>query len=382
MLSFFPMKRGRLKRRHLEVFMKTKLTIFSGILLIGYSAIICSTGCKSGGPSTPYDIGFTPTPVRIYGAVNVFVQDKGLAVPGLMIQAVPPSGVTVYSQPTTTSGIATFNPPYLELGTWNFVVPAQTPFPFAPSTITMPVSVANETANFSSAGATLYLTPTVPESFTSTTPGAPYTYNLIYSQPGNLFVPAKIAFSGFPTNWSGSYGPATIGYGNADSGSVTVVGLSCVDQQPSFAVTALDLEPTPYPKAYSASQTITKGFTTAVTVTWNTTGINSDFCSNGTAIGIVYGNLVVSASNACSSSVVVNVSMNAGNCCYSQFKTPNGNVSGANCGGSGVNFGPGTYSCTVLSGNTWGALTCSFNGHTKTVNVPTSGSAQLLSTTY
>jgi hypothetical protein len=246
----------------------------------------------------------------------------------------------------------------------------------------MPVSVTNETANFNSAGATLYLTPTVPESFTSTTPGSPYTYNLIYRQPGNLFIPAKIAFSIFPTNWSGSYGPTTIGFGNADMASVTVVGVSCVDKQPSFAVTALDLEPTPYPRSNSSPQTISKGFTSTVTVSWNTTGVNTDFCGNGTAMGIVYGTLTVSTSNACSYDTVVSVSINAGNCCYSQFQTPNGSPAAANCGGGSVNFGPGSYNCTVFSGATWGQLKCSFNGASNTVNVPTSGSVQLLSASY
>ena len=365
--------------------MKKSFVIILGISLFASSVFVFTIGCQNKGPSNPYDLPFTPTPtqiVHITGPVNVFVQDKGLAVPGLIVQAIPPSAVTVYNQATTTSGIAIFNPPYLEVGNWTFVVPAQTPFPFAPSTITMPVSIANETANFNSAGATIYLTPTVPESFTSTTPGSPYTYNLIYSQPGNLFIPSKLAFSKFPTNWSGSYGPATIGFGNADTASVTIVGTSCVDKQPSFAVTELDFEPTPYPRASSSPQTIAKGFTSTVTVTWTTTGLNSDYCNNGTAIGIVYGTLTVSTSNACSSSAVVSVSMNAGNCCYSQFQSPNGNVSAANCGGGGVNFGPGSYSCTVLSGATFGQLNCSFNGVSKTVNVPTGGSVQLLSTTY
>jgi hypothetical protein len=355
--------------------------IFGLSVLVAVSALF-SGSCKDSGPSTPYDIAFTPTPVRIYGSVNVFVEDKGIGVPNLTVQAIPPSGVTVFSQATTASGIAIFNPPYLEVGNWTFVVPAQTPFPFAPSTITMPVSAVGETANFNSAGATLYLTPTVPESFTSTTPGSPYTYNMVYSQPGNLFVPAQMAFSAFPNNWSGTYGPATIGYGNADTASVTVIGVNCVDQQPSFAVTALDFEPTPYPRANSSPQTILKGFTSTVTVTWNTTGINSNFCGNGTFIGIVSGTLTVSTSNACSSDAVVSVSMNAGNCCFSQFQTPNGTVSGSNCGGGSVNFGPGSYNCTIESGATYGVLNCSFNGVSKSVNVPTSGSVQLLSTTY
>src|ERR1035438_5682372 len=105
------------------------------VLVFAISVFLTSTACQNKGPGTPYDLPFTPTPtqiVHITGSVNVFVQDKGLAVPGLLVQAIPPSGVTVYSQATTTSGIAIFTPPYLEVGNWTFVVPAQTPFPFAP----------------------------------------------------------------------------------------------------------------------------------------------------------------------------------------------------------------------------------------------------------
>jgi hypothetical protein len=119
-----------------------------------------------------------------------------------------------------------------------------------------------------------------------------------------------------------------------------------------------------------------------VTVTWNTTGLNNNFCSNGTAIGIVYGTLTVSTSNACASNVVALVNIGAGNCCYSQFQTPNGNQAGSNCGGTSIPFGPGSYNCTIYSGATWGVLNCSCNGVFKSVNVPTSGSVQLLSTTY
>jgi len=363
--------------------MKKKFAYLFTLSNLAVISVLLSLACQNKGPGVPYDIAFSPTPtpvIHVYGAVNVFVQDKNLAVPGLMVEAIPPSAVTIYSQATTTTGIASFNPPYLELGTWTFLVPAQTPFPYAPSTITMPVSVANETANFNSAGATIYLTPTVPESFTSTNPGSPYTFNLIYSQPGNLFVPGVVAFSGFPTNWSGSYAPATIGYGNADTALITVAGVNCVDKQPSFAVTMID--PQAYPRAYSTQQTISKAFTSNVSVSWNTTGLNNNFCNDGNGVGIVTGTLTVSTSNACSYDVNVSVSLNVGDCCYSQFQTPNGNVSGSECGGGSVNFGPGSYNCTTYSGATWGSLTCSFNGTTNTVNIPLSGSTQLLNVNY
>lgn len=359
--------------------MKKSIVGLGIIFIPAFVVLVLESSCKNNGPSTPYDIAFTPTPVRIYGAVNVFVQDKGLAVPNLMVQAIPPSGVTIYSQATTASGIASFNPPYLELGNWTFVVPAQTPFPFAPSTLTMPVTVANETANFDSAGATIQLTPPVPTAYSSTNGGV-FVYGVVYNQPGSLLVPVQMALPSLPPDWSGVFSPVTFGNSSSVTGALTVTGASCVDSSPGFSVTALDFEPTPYPRDASAPQTITKNFTSNVTVTWNTTGLNDNFCNNGTIIGIVYGTLTVSSSNSCSP--VVSVSINAGNCCYSRFATPNGSPSAANCGGGPVQFGTGNYSCEIDSGATWGQLTCSFMGHSNTVNVPTSGSVQLLSVNY
>jgi hypothetical protein len=342
-------------------------------------------GCNSkNGPATPYDLPFTPTPTEIahvYGPVMVSVVDKGLAVKGVTVLAIPPSGSTTFSGPTTTTGIVTFNPPYLEVGNWTFTVPQQTGFPFATSNTTMAVTAANEQANFNSAGATIQMTPPAAAAFSSTSGGV-FVYGLNYNQPGNLLVPVKLAISSMPPNWSGVSSPATLGYSASGTGGVTITGASCVDSSSSFAVTALDFEPTPYPRANSAPQTITKNFTSNVTVTWNTTGLNNGFCNNGYVIGIVYGTLTVSTSNACSSTAVVSVSMNAGNCCYSRFVTPNGTQSAANCGGGGIQFGPGSYSCEIDSGATWGALSCSFKGNSNTVNVPTSGSVQILSRNY
>lgn len=362
---------------------KAALLIISGFIIL--QSFLIFGGCNNkNSPSTPYDLPFSPTPTQIahvYGPVMVSVIDKNQAVQGVTVLAVPPSGSTTFSQATTTTGIATFNPPYLEVGNWTFIVPQQTGFPFAPSTLTMAVSVANEQAGFNSAGATLQLTPPVPAAYSSTNGGV-FVYGVSYNQPGNLLIPVHFALPSLPQNWSGASSPATLGYSANDTGAVTLTGASCVDSSPGFAVTALDFEPTPYPRAYSSPQTITKNFTSNVTVTWTTTGLNNNFCNNGTIIGIVYGTLTVSTSNACSSTAVVSVSMNTGNCCYSRFATPNGSPSAANCGGGSVQFGPGNYSCEIDSGATWGALSCSFMGKSNTVNVPTSGSVQLLNANY
>lgn len=348
--------------------------------------IILSVGmaCKNSGPGVPYDLPFSPTPtpvVHVYGPVNVFVEDKGVGVPNLMVEGIPPSGVTVYSQATTASGTASFTPPYLELGNWTFIVPAQTPFPYAPSTITMPVSVAGETANFNTAGATIYLTPTVPESFTSTNPGSPYTFDLIYSQPGNLYVPSTMAFPGLPSNWSESYGPATIGYGNIDAAAITLIANNCVDTAPSFAVTAVDS--TGYTRAISASQTVAKGFTSNLTVNWTTTGLNSYFenCGSGVAI-IISGTLTISTPNGCTAGKSVNISWKVGTCCSSDYlQTPNGNIQTTDCGGGSVNLGPGSYSMSFYTAY-YPTMNCTFNGQTQSTNIPTSGSVQVANYSY
>ncbi len=332
---------------------------------------ICFIGCQSNrGPSVPYDIGFTPTPDRIHGAVSAFVEDKGIGVPNVLVKAIPPSGVTVYSQATTASGIATFNPTWLDIGNWTFVVPAQTPFPFAPSTITMPVSVANQTADFNSAGATIYLTPTVPEAFTSTNPGNPFTYSLVYSQPGNLFIPGKIAFSAFPNNWSGTYGPATIGYGSADTATVTITGLTCVDLPPSFSVTALDLEPTPYPRAYSSPQTITKGFTSSVTVTVTNNLIGIGTCGSNNAFQFD-GGLKITATNSCTP---VTVWFTSGNCCNTNVSMNGQSVNTEDCGGPKFTLGPGNYGFTINTTQYSPDLYYSYLGKTGYVAVPINGS--------
>ena len=241
------------------------------ILTLGGLTAFSWMGCNSkNGPSTPYDVSFTPTAtpiVRITGSVNVAVQDKNQAVTGLTVFAIPPSGSTTYSGSTTTTGIATFNPPYLEVGNWTFVIPSQTSYPFAPSTMTMAVSVANEQANFNSAGPSIQLTPPIPAVISGTSGGV-FIYGVGYNQ-GNLLVPVKFSFSPLPANWTAGYGPTTIGFIANDTASITLTGSGCVDQAASFSVTALDLEPTPYPRASSSPQTIAKNFTSTVTVTWS-----------------------------------------------------------------------------------------------------------------
>jgi len=363
--------------------MKNFLTIIGYFLfgVVPISVFMAACNPKTG-PATPYDMPFTPTPtqiVRITGAVNVAVQDKSQAVTGLTVYAIPPSGAATYSAATTTTGIATFNPPYLEVGNWTFVVPAQTPYPYAPSTITMPVSVANEQANFNSAGASIQLTPPVPAAI-SGTGGGVFVYGVSYSQ-GNLLVPVKLAVSSLPANWSASYGPATFGFIANDTATVTVTGSGCVDTAASFSVTAMDLETTPYPRASGSPQTITKNFTSNLTVTWQGSSpfYNISQCNLEKKVN---GTLVVSGSGECGT-VSVWMTECSTNCYSGQFSTPNGNTSAQNAGGGSIQFGPGSYNCTVISDGCWPTLYAhsNINGATGSSSIDSS-THTILSTSY
>jgi hypothetical protein len=224
-------------------------------------------------------------------------------------------------------------------------------------------------ATFNSAGATIYLTPTVPESFTSTSPGSPYLFKMIYSQPGNLLIPAKIAFSAFPNNWSGIYGPTTIGFTNSDTGTVTVVANNCVDQPPSFAVTALDLEPTPYPRAFSSPQSITKNFSSNAKVTVTCTLLGIGTCGSNYSFewsGMLY----VSASNTCSN---FSVWFTSGNCCLTNVTMNGQSVATQDCGGPKFTLGPGNYGFTMNTTQYSPSLYVSFEGQSGSCAVPVSG---------
>lgn len=349
--------------------------------LVPFSLLVSTEGCKKGVPTTAYDVPFTPTNtpiVHIYGPVMCSVQDKSAAVTGLTVLAIPPSGSATFSQATTTTGIATFNPPYLEVGNWTFIVPQQTPYPFAPSTITMGVSQINQTAAFASAPATIQLTPPVPNTITGTS-GGQFIYGMNYIQPGNLWVPVTIKMSALNSGWSGGYSPTTIGFSGNDSGTVTVTGSGCVDRGQSFAVTAIDLEAVPYPRGQSAPQTITKNFTSTVTVTWSQSFFgNVSNCNVEKQPGA--GQIVVSSTNACTT---VDVWLNepSTNCTQGTWSVTG--VGSTNCNGGHLTISPGTYSATYTSDGGFPTFhaQCNNSGQQGSTSI-TNGSFTVLSCSY
>ncbi len=348
------------------------------LMLFPVGIVGIMVGCHSNSPSSPLDTAFSPTPTpiaRITGSVQVAVVDKGAGVAGLTVEAIPPSGSTTFSAPTTTTGIATFNPPYLEVGTWTFVIPAQTPFPYAPSTVTMGVTQSFEEVQFTTSGATLQLTPPVPSGISGTNGGI-FLYGLSYNQ-GSLLVPVTLKLSQLPSGWNTRYGPTTIGYLEDDTAAVTVTGSGCVDEPAYFSVTALDLEPTPYPRAESSPQTIAKNFTSTVTVTWSQPNFNNyDSCN---LVKQANGTLTVSSSNSCAT-VRVWINEPSTNCTSGYFDTPNGNT---NAEGGVITFSPGNYSCSYYSDGGFPAFhaSCGSNGATGSASVG-NGSFTVLNTSY
>lgn len=364
--------------------MKQKALFLAGLIVAApiLGLLMVQEGCKKGVPTTAYDIPFTATPtpiVHIYGPVLVSVQDKSAAVTGLTVLAIPPSGSVTYSQATTTTGIATFNPPYLEVGDWTFVVPKQTPYPFAPSTITMGVSVINQQASFASAPATIQLTPPVPESITGTS-GGQFIFGMNYIQPGNLFVPVTIKMSSLNSGWTGGNSPTTIGFTGNDSGTVTVTGAGCVDRAQSFAVTAIDLETVPFTRGNSAPQTITKSFTSSVVVQWtspnfnNISNCNVEKSSNS-------GSIYVSTTNSCTT---VDVWLNEPNTNCTQGTWSVSGVGSTNCNGGHLTLSAGTYSASYVSDGGFPTFHAQVNetGQTGSLTVGSGSNQTILNTTY
>lgn len=363
--------------------MKKKALFLTGIFVAApvLGLLMFQEGCKKGVPTTAYDIPFTATPtpiVHIYGPVLCSVQDKSAAVTGLTVLAIPPSGSVTYSQATTTTGIATFNPPYLEVGTWTFVVPQQTPYPFAPSTITMGVSVINQQASFTSAPATIQLTPPIPESITGTS-GGQFIFGMNYIQPGNLYVPVTIKMSALNSGWSGGYSPTTIGFSGNDSGTVTVTGAGCVDRAQSFAVTAIDLETVPFTRGNSAPQTITKSFTSSVSVSWYQAYFNNvSSCNLQKQPG--GGQITVSSTNSCTT---VDVWCNEPNTSCTQGSFSVSGIGSTNCNGGHLTLSPGTYSASYTSDGGFPTIhaQCNNSGQSGSTGV-SNGTYTVLSASY
>ncbi len=347
------------------------------------------TGCKKkeDNPTSPSSSipgnQATPTPTPILGSFILQVNDYNGGVGGVTVIAIPPDQSVTYTVKTQTGGFCYVSPPYIQPGNWAFEVPTQKYF--ADSKMTAPITAAYQGVTFSSAGTnSIFLTPTTyPESFNSAAGGS-FTYNLVYQQAGNLLVPIKPVFPTLANNWSAT-GPASVGFLTfSDQVAITITSSVCVDQSANFAVTGVDFEPTPHVPfgATSAPQTVSKNFTSTVTVQW----INGSPFQNVSTCNLekkLPGTLVVSGTGDCGT-VSVYMTECSTNCFSGQFNTPNGNTTAQNAGGGSIAFGPGSYSCTVWSDGCFGTLhaVCNRNGASGSVQCSGNGTQTILSTSY
>ena len=127
-------------------------------------------------------------------------------------------------------------------------------------------------------------------------------------------------------------GATTIGAGANDQTSVTISTSGCVDQAPSFAVTAIDSAGNT--RAVAAPTTITHSFPTTLLVTWTTNSTGSldtnsgDGCPvpsprppimqcSGYCVNAWFTTITVSYTGACSKPTTVNITNSDAGCCGS-----------------------------------------------------------------
>jgi len=250
--------------------------------------------CKNKGPIRPYDQP-APTPTPITGAIDVYVEDT-VAIPGVTIIAVPPSNSVTFTEVTGNNGTAYFNPVTFETGVWGFTIPQQKYF--ATSFTGVNILGPGQTVTFTTG-------PTAPSiSFTPTsatnyfyTSGVTVSYNVVYSQSGNLLVPINFVVSpSWPTNWTSTYMPLQLGNTNVGNAALTVAGSTCVNQNPVYQLKAFDGQSTPIKRSQSSSVTITKTFPSNVYLILNYVG----------GAGPVTGTLSLTTTNACSDTFSMN----------------------------------------------------------------------------
>jgi len=245
----------------------------------------------------PYDRPF-PTPTPITGAIDVYVEDT-VAISGLTIVAVPPSNSVTFTEVTGNNGTAYFNPGTFETGVWGFTIPQQKYF--ATSFTGANILGPGQTVTFTTGpdAPTIAFTPTSLTSYFYTS-GVTISYNVVYSQPGNLLVPVNFTVSpSWPANWTSAYSPLLVGNTNVSNAALTVTATSCVNQKPVFNLQAFDGELTPKQKVISSPTTITKTFVSnAYLVLTYVGGVGSSVPVTGT--------MNLTTSNGCSDSSSLN----------------------------------------------------------------------------
>jgi hypothetical protein len=371
---------------------KTTAVLLSVVLSVIFFGAILSTGCKKTQTPTSASPSLneaTPTPMPIAGGgINVSVVDNGKTPSGMSLDFIPPDNSVTMHRSTLADGTCLFQPDTgeLEQGTWT-VVAAATPFPpYAPSVASLAVTANNETLKYETQAPSFQVTPPAVTQFTGTS-GGTFTYQLTYTQPGNLLVPVWLYMPTPASNWSVSSSAATIGTTSPVSVTITLTGSQCVDQEsvPAtiYGFDAISNTTTPNAaRAISDFAPVTKNFTSNLTVNWQATDLNNGFysCASGVQLYLT-GNLTITDTNGCHANDVMTIQWNGGNCSSDYLQTPNGNINNNQTGGGSISFTPGTYSITFYTG-WYPSLVCNFHGQQTTTGLSTNGSNQCMSVNF
>lgn len=253
----------------------------SAVMILGAcSFTLWTTGCKD--TQTPLGLnaplGFdrpTLTPTPQVGAVDVYISDTGIAIQGVTVDLLDPSGNTVSVSTTQpVVGFAAFNPPTLNSGTWHAVVPAQSVsyVTTGPATIkhtywnsTIPIVVSgggSYSATFTTGNNTVSVSPVTATMALANPDYIPVTVS--YSENGTLDVPVSVTLSGYPLipGFTLSSNPSFVFGGGNNLAPVSIIKNTCYYQSFPLSVSAYDFSGNPV--AYVGGEVV-KGWTIPVT---------------------------------------------------------------------------------------------------------------------
>jgi hypothetical protein len=368
--------------------------MYKKLIIIILFFLIVNAGCKNAQISLPLlnEIPKNLQPIKD-GDINVQIVDPNNAsfsnINGMSLNFIPPDDSATMVREINNTGFCQFipNSGELQMGNWT-VIAALTPNPlYAPSVANFAVTENNQLLQFSTAPTSIVVTPPSILSYTGTSGGV-FVYKILYVQPGNLLVPVHLYIPTLATNWKATAAPTTMGINNDSNAYVTVSGQQCVDD-PSVSVTIFAIDSVSNTSNYrteSILPSIVKDFNSTVSVTWQSTSLTNGFytCSSGIQL-ILSGTLKISAQNACSSNVSVNIQWSGGSCSSDYLETPYGNISNIQTGGGSINLSCGTYNVTFYTG--WSPLLiCTLNSSptkpSNTVALALNGSTICLNASY
>lgn len=218
-----------------------------GLLFIG-SWFLGFWGCNKTdhpfGINAPFGLDVpSQTPTPQVGSINVYVSDTGIAIQGVTVNLLDPSGNTVSVSTTQpVVGYAAFNPPTLSGGIWHAVVPNQSVsyVTSGPVTIkhtywnsTLPIIVSGGgqyAATFTTGSNQVSISPVTATMATTLPNYIPVTVS--YTENGNLDVPVSVTLSGYPLlpGFSLTANPSFVFGGGNNVAPVSIVKNTCYYQ--------------------------------------------------------------------------------------------------------------------------------------------------------